>query len=1349
MNASSQALLVPLNVLAFAVNEQDAHDATPYFSGANSVFTEQSGERQAFLGANVNRSLMAAPAQPLGPGVHLHWALPDALTTSLPDRGVGALDFPIVPNRWLVQRLLIVGGQATRSSWVVLSDLLNAELPAGQTSVSLPTHPDAQGQNYQYSGEYQPFDSAWVEPPIASGRAFSDLAGIDLTAVANGHSTFASFYPNCRGVFGFADSLGDLNLAPGAAANLMYVVTGWYADPDHDPLKRGMGLDQLQAALRWSFADTADGARPDHSLYHGVVQNIVWHPDLAYLTDYSVARPQIALDISLGNNLPEAMSAYLQNKLQPDMPYFQAMLAAYFDGLLDKLKQPAPSQLATLAEELHEQGFGAIKAEYLYAIVPDIAPGGSGLVAPGDGAGAGTALPARVGDALNLLNTRAQAVQLLQESLTYAQWQLFANWYRIFMSSSTDQQQAYAIAFAQYQSVAQQASDVPPALAALEAQRAIVAAQVPDGMVLRKVPAPCFWQANDPAFLVGGKDMPPMNRYGKNGQYDPNGYLVCRLAGQLVTRSCANGVAVDASNFAACALPLPNALPSPDAFNALLMEALLLNASLLSSMTGADIRYADVVAAVGGQAGALSVSGSGPSLIGMSNWDGNPWTPAFAQWELRFQPVFSTTDASNTALYDYPDDFFTSQFTIEQNAGGAIGFAGAASLAGAGITQTYRGAAILSRSAVDGFARQLDKSKDPLLQECLQAIRQDNAVMQSLSGLTSAFLMQEPNLELNIAVPDGAEYWQFTRAVAAAVGGFGSGTPNFNSFYNPLRAGYFTLGLTLIDLFGQQKTVKPLSFSVAPSLCANGQGPGLPGVAFLPPRISQASRLLFRFVSADSSALAEMNAHPATTPVCGWLLPNHLDGSLFIYDAQGASLGTLYQNDARTATFWQSAPGNNATIGLTAEQVMAGQQPQLQALVLSLKQGSAAFFKDFMTAIDNVNALVEPQSLSTNNDLAVLIGRPMALVQAALSLELMGTPKFNQSWSVLGLPDPLAQTENGFTQVKLPVVLGNMRDLDDGLIGYFTASEDAYDLSSFYTMGAPANATGGVRNPAQDTITVTPYPGTHGASAASATRKILMLIDPRAQVHATTGILPTVDIALPSDLYASTLAALEMTFLSAPLLSGASSLKIPLPAEAGYQWSWIQERRIANTRAWVTDPDPGAPAPPGLWTYTPQTVREGWLRINPELLAFDVYDSSQKAILQQGINDGLTLVVTNRQGRPVTFSAGELVPEGAAGKGAVFYLHFGNAVPQAAVAAITLQAPGWQFACFTDALYGSYWAAAALQDVVLAADASMPLRIDHLEISTDKQQITVLTDYYRVLNDNDGVYPAVLSIAQS
>ncbi|HWJ93729.1 MAG TPA: hypothetical protein VNT33_03340, partial [Telluria sp.] len=1329
---------------ALAVNAKDAHDATPYFSGAGTVFNDQLGPNQAFLGANVNRSLMQAPAQALEAGVHLHWALPDALTrgSGVDDANGGTLSFPAAPNRWLVHRIVVNNGQATRTSWVVMSDVLNDAMPAGQAAITLPTHRTASGQDFQHSGQSVPFSGQWKEPVIPAGQDFAAMTGHPLSAVSNGQAAFASFYPNCRGVFGFTDTLADLQET---GATLMYAVTGWYSKPGDDPLSGGVSLPDAQQRLGWTW-DDAGQAEPACSLYHGSVQSIAWHPDATYLPDYSNGLPQVALDLALGNNPPESMASYLQDKLRPSQPYFETMLSAYFEGLAGKLAQPAPSQLASLDEELHENGFKAIKAEYIYTIASTSKDEAGAEVTAGAEA---ATLPPALGDALNLLNFYAQGVQLLQACIENEQWQLFADWYRIFMAGSKDQQAAYNIAYQKYNSMDTLAQQLASASATLDRQYAAVKAQLPEACTLQKTAAPRYWQGADPVFLIGGPEMPPAGRYGTEGQFNADGYLPCRLPGQLLRSATANKVAVTPSRFAAAALPTPNALPQGALCDALLAESLMLDASLLSALTGATIGFDEVRAAVAGTSAVLALAGTAPSPVALANWNGNPWIPLFAHWEVAFDPVFATI-GQDKKLHDYPADFFTGRFTIDQDSGGAIGYTPPSNPASGAFAQRYEGVSILSSSAVNGFARQLGKSADPLLQQCLQLIGKQNMAMQSLSGLNAAMLMQQQELQLNIRVPDSSMYAPLTKAIAKALGGYASQGPDFNGFYNPVRAGYLKFSLTLVDIFGQKKAVQPATVSVAQAMSATWQGQTLPGIAWLPPRLSQASRLLFRFLAADGTGYEEMNIHPATTPVCGWLLPNHLNGSLFVYDAQGASLGSLVLSDDQRRIIWQSAPGNGAFIDQDAVSVMRDQQPQLRDLVVALATGSPQFFADFMSAVDSVNGFVEPQEISSNNDLAVLIGRPVALVQAGVALELKGTPHYNQSMSVLDLDqqtNPLAETENGFTGIDFPVVLGNLQDLNDGLVGYFKAGSAGYDLTRFYTRGAPHGATSGVQAPGQNTVTVKPWPGKSHPLREGAGEKLLMLVDPRAQVHATTGILPTKSIRIPSDMYAATLRALEMTFLTAPVLSGSSALRLPLSNRPGYRWSWVQERMGGGAPRWETLADIDSAPTPGMWTYTPQTVRDGWLRLNPDLLAFGLLDAQGRALLAQGVNDGMTLTLTNRQGRPVTFSPAALVPEGVAASGSVIYLHFGSTTPQAAVQRIRLSAPGWKFACLTDAVYGSYWAASPEQEVVLAGGASLAFQLGQLEIETTKQQAALCADYYGITNINDGVYQELVGVA--
>jgi hypothetical protein len=117
----------------------------------------------------------------------------------------------------------------------------------------------------------------------------------------------------------------------------------------------------------------------------------------------------------------------------------------------------------------------------------------------------------------------------------------------------------------------------------------------------------------------------------------------------------------------------------------------------------------------------------------------------------------------------------------------------------------------------------------------------------------------------------------------------------------PLRCGTLALALEAIDVFGQRRMIELKSLLPAASLRSDAAP-----ATVLPPRFAHPARLLFRWISADSAAPDEMNAHPATTPVCGWLLPNRLVLGFFLYDQDGAAIGSLHLNGEQDEVLFQS-----------------------------------------------------------------------------------------------------------------------------------------------------------------------------------------------------------------------------------------------------------------------------------------------------------------------------------------------------------------------------------------------------------------------------------------------------------
>lgn len=147
-----------------------------------------------------------------------------------------------------------------------------------------------------------------------------------------------------------------------------------------------------------------------------------------------------------------------------------------------------------------------------------------------------------------------------------------------------------------------------------------------------------------------------------------------------------------------------------------------------------------------------------------------------------------------------------------------------------------------------------------------------------------------------------------------------------------------------------------------------------------------------KWLSAADGATAELNDHPAHNPICGWVMPNHLTRGFFFYDAGGRPVGSMFvagsDEAGRLRILWQGAPGDDRDIdtGVVADPVVAAAHPQLRALVRHLGiVASVADFRSFDAAVDAAHTSINPANLATDAGLSVLVGRPVALVQAALT----------------------------------------------------------------------------------------------------------------------------------------------------------------------------------------------------------------------------------------------------------------------------------------------------------------------------------------------------------------------------
>lgn len=458
--------------------------------------------------------------------------------------------------------------------------------------------------------------------------------------------------------------------------------------------------------------------------------------------------------------------------------------------------------------------------------------------------------------------------------------------------------------------------------------------------------------------------------------------------------------------------------------------------------------------------------------------------------------------------------------------------------------------------------------------------------------------------------------------------------------YAPLRSGTLDLlRLTVIDCFGRKQRLLPRKRSKARALVSPAwrlrPNPELTETlgehqVFLPPRLAQAARLRFRWISATSNRV-ELNDHPATSPICGWVVPNLLDNSLLLFHSDGTQLGSIGVFGGQSNVSTRPAPGRQFEQfenDLNNPQLTNAHFRRFILFALGSKQSRRPrrFFQQLLKAILRAQAHSLPANPDAAEATVMLTGRPLAITRAGLRLETLGTPACDST--VAGLLKDLGyeygkkdyspfdwtkRQHRGLLDVDFPVRLGNRSEIEDGLIGYM--------LDEVETLYAPGLAEAGdknIRRPDARPIRLTlkssvdppdlPYESEDQQlqdllrlDRAREWTQLTLLVDPLAQVHATTGVLPVRRLGLPQDQFAKALETIRMSFFASPVLKPASGQRLPLSEPPALSWTFVEAEKISEDRSrpLVEELEPDVVGDRAQFNYTPQQIREGWLRLDP------------------------------------------------------------------------------------------------------------------------------------------------------
>jgi hypothetical protein len=1056
------------------------------------------------------------------------------------------------------------------------------------------------------------------------------------------------------GVYTFTYLVVGWYADPSAADPLRGVTTWdpstWPNQADWQALTQAERFSVLMDALDWSVDGDPGDAPPSTSLYHGVVASVQW----PYSTLGNAGLDAANVQVVVANTAADALAALIRTTAQqqaagnPDSPWVQAastltqLLQAMQYGLLSSYG--TGGGLAAVEDRVMQAWFGGDDGGTLWQAVSATVQAPGQTVQPPQLTADQTAA---LNTQLAALNQAQRALDTAQRELESLQGQLYRAWWKVGVATTMDVWTAPTTTppwndlknclltsvypglvqdtWTAYCSVATAAAALPPptdataATAWADANWSFPASSGSGtvqlsalGLQLKPSALPRFWHPVDPVVLIAGLDRG--QTHGEDGRYNDDDTLTCRLPGQTVTGIVIpNQPALDVAALQAGGVnldPCPAWTAVPDA-SLLVQEAFFAdpaNAQAMSTATGipVDAVTAAIQALTSESTTDDAWAGTAPAPFALAAWT-QAWLPLFLEWEVQYWPTTETDSGGGQAFSIGDWSFDGTQWRWAGTGYQADYFS------------TYSGRSLLTPQAPLTFAAQLNtwlqqnpSANTPQMQQLVATVQGWDLLSQSLSGFTDqtvtldsqATFPPPPCTDPVPCPPTSGDPPCITTLIGDqyhTIPVLQNSSTSAGGFY-PVRGGFLQFTqLQAVDAFGQTYDLsQPNSTQGFVPILGPGMAPeasqmqSLPvGAAQLTPAAVQDGRLDLLFLANDGSGQdVAVSANP--NAVCGWLLPNHLDGGISVYDADGILLGELVP--PTLGDVWRPRPGPP---GSTPPPATPQQIPNaaLSSVVASIAAQSADVFGDFLSAIDETLWMVDTMGGRQDGMLSVLIGRPLAVVQAQLSLSLSGPPIVNQTWNEMvsdAACTPVAQ-RGEILDVAFPVRVGSLELRDDGVMGYWLPSES---YGTFHTVHLPQQVSAGdtYLEAILDTSGATPvYQGGVELSWNGAATTLTLLLDPRGSVHAYTGIMPVATAALPGDVVDDLMAEMAVTFQTGPIVADPGTLRLPLPAEQGGSWSWIQ--KVAAPTDWevdaIVDADDVARLPDGLLQ-----LRDGWLQLS-------------------------------------------------------------------------------------------------------------------------------------------------------
>lgn len=769
-------------------------------------------------------------------GVHLHFILPSALKAGrevTDESGAVTMEYPAVPDRYLITRMYMKNGKIETDSHIVESNFYSLD-EAYSDSITVPKFDDLRAKHrFRYMGRAYSADGPAPEP-IGECGYFNRI-----TAVGAGDPMFSAYYPSCSSVFGFYDSLEGVP----TDAVLTYCVTGVYSNPANDPFHQVQNAEDMEKVMtEYGLSLAGEGTVRNASMVFGVAGDI----------NLSGNQPVLVGEISIGigKSSAEALSAILNEKHFGDKDGMERFLTSIQYGTADE--SASPDGDFKIDDDIHYRGFSRLDPiERVYRVrLPKAMPENTGNAKKSE--------PDM--DELERQYTELASLEReigrLRRMLEYQKDSLYCLWELYEGAGSERARQLKSYMAPLMDAIGEQRKKITAGLTEAEAKKGALAEQLARiGASLEKETGEPFFRQGDPAVMLFGEGMNRTYAFGEEGRFQEDGTLLC-LTGPLTAD-------ISEEELSACF-----AKPPCDKQRAYILSALLLDQQNLLPGLGLSPTIREQVSPV------------------VYNENPTEQVTLLMQWESVFYPDYADAVPAESSL-QYGDTDYVYRGSRSQH---GVHSEGVTVLTPHGVYQLQEQLEKYLTMHSD------DPDLSPLVEKIknLAAVSQSlGGFGVNLCGLSHAFqfpidIDPKDTLSRETAVCISPEELAFYEPEAERL------AVHDNTQIFPLREGYFGLSkLAMVSSFGEQRRIldDELIFQGKRYISENLL-PVKDNLCFFPLSLTSASRLTAAFVPAKNRA-ALSSPFPKASPVIGIFLPDMLNRNLNIFSGSGERLGVL------------------------------------------------------------------------------------------------------------------------------------------------------------------------------------------------------------------------------------------------------------------------------------------------------------------------------------------------------------------------------------------------------------------------------------------------------------------------